>query len=508
MDKPINGIFKCSGCGSSDIQFNIASGLLHCNYCHSEFSELADAIDGDISMLYGKHWGDGASPIAFDSDSVVTLKCTACGAEVIIDTDEALQARCHWCRNFLSLNSQVPNGAVPDAILPFKIPKEQAHARIKKFIKRTRFFAPRQFRKEFTLNNIMGVYLPYLVIDVNAHASFFGSAQRTTKRYEDERESLTLALIRGLRGQSPYLYDADDYKIKRSFDFYVDDLTIEASNEKLYQATNLNSNNVINTILPFPMNETLRFNANYLHGFTAEKRDVNPEQLRVLAGAQAKDIARYQAWKLSKVYDRGINWETEEVIFKGSLWKTAYLPIWLYSFMETKKMGKKFMHYAAVNACTGETMGSVPFSKLRLLMSSLSIVLLTVLLTALAACGFSAFILRIDSAEGFSNLVDSAFARALSGFANHPEALIIAVSVFLFALLLFYIFFYAGYRRTYRNDDERHHHEKETSVMVANVEREDQLYDHHYALMDEQVYGANHFHVEGVRNVKKRKQRF
>ena len=34
-------------------------------------------------------------------------KCPSCGAEVVIDLNESSQARCHWCRNMLSVNSKV-----------------------------------------------------------------------------------------------------------------------------------------------------------------------------------------------------------------------------------------------------------------------------------------------------------------------------------------------------------------------------------------------------------------
>ena len=67
-------------------------------------------------------------------DSVMTIKCQSCGAEVIINTEEATRARCHWCRNALSINEKIPNGAVPDFILPFKITKEQARDSINGFV--------------------------------------------------------------------------------------------------------------------------------------------------------------------------------------------------------------------------------------------------------------------------------------------------------------------------------------------------------------------------------------
>ncbi|MDR1358553.1 MAG: TFIIB-type zinc ribbon-containing protein [Coriobacteriales bacterium] len=350
-----NGISKCPYCGSSDIQLDTGTGLLHCNYCRREFAEASDGIDGDISQLSGLHTTRGASDIAFDASDVVTLKCTACGAEVVVDTNEAPQARCHWCRNMLSLNQQVPNGAIPDALMPFRITKEQARTLIEQFVGKRRFFAHPRFKAEFTTENIMGVYLPYMVIDVNAHSEFRGEGEHETRRYTV-----------GSGNSRKTKYDADSYAVARVFDLYVDDLTVEASMDKLNQSTVVNSNNVINAILPYPLKETVRFNANYLRGFTSEKRNVNRSQTEDLMQAQVRDIARWKAWQLAPFYDRGIRWDVEDVAVKGELWKTVYLPVWLYSYLQVKPNGTKFLHYVAVNACTGETMGSVPIHKPKL----------------------------------------------------------------------------------------------------------------------------------------------
>ncbi len=69
---------------------------------------------------------------------MVTFKCDACGAEVVVDTAHALNARCHWCRHTLNVNQQIPNGAVPDAVLPFKLTKEEAVAKIREFASKRR----------------------------------------------------------------------------------------------------------------------------------------------------------------------------------------------------------------------------------------------------------------------------------------------------------------------------------------------------------------------------------
>jgi len=351
-----DGITKCPSCGGSDIALNIQTGLLRCNYCRHEFSEVSDGIDSDISRLTGLRMGMGASDIAYDASDVVTLKCTACGAEVVVDTNNAPQQRCHWCRNMLSLNQQIPNGAIPDAVMPFRVTKEQAQKLIEEFVGKRRFFAHPTFKKEFCTQNIMGVYLPYMVIDVNARAEFRGEGEHETRRYTV-----------GSGNNRETRHDADAYWVGRDFDFYVDDLTIEASGDRLDQQTTVNSNNVINAILPFPLKDTVRFNANYIRGFTSEKRNVNRTAIENLVSAQVRDIARWQAWQNATFYGRGIRWDAENVTIKGELWKTVYLPVWLYSYMEIKSGGKKFLHYVAVNACTGKIMGSVPIHMPKLL---------------------------------------------------------------------------------------------------------------------------------------------
>lgn len=357
-----NGIVTCPHCGSSDMQLNMGTGLLRCNYCQGEFSEAPDGIDGDISQLQGRYMGTGTSDIAFDASDIVTLKCSACGAEVVVDTNEVPQARCHWCRNMLSLNQQVPNGAVPDAIMPFCITKEQARTHIEQFVGKRRFFAHPHFKAQFTTENIMGVYLPYMVIDIHAQAAFRGEGEHEVRRYTS-----------GSGNSKETRYDADLYAVCRDFDLHVDDLTIEASSDKLNQSVGINSNNVINAILPYPLKDTVRFNANYLRGFTSEKRDVNRGQIENIVITQVRDIARWRAWQGASFYDRGIRWDAEEIRVKGELWKTVYLPVWLYSYLEIKTNGKKFLHYVAVNACTGETMGSVPVHLPKLIAVSIAV---------------------------------------------------------------------------------------------------------------------------------------
>ncbi len=354
-----DGLTKCARCGATEITLNPATGNLRCGFCRFEWQAVnaleAHGLDGPIGDLRGVVLGSGASRIE-PTEAVLTFKCSACGADVVIDTEHSTQARCHWCRNNLSMNQQIPNGAVPDMILPFRVTKAAAVEKITEFVGKRSFFAHPRFKKEFAPENVMGVYLPYMVVDVNAHASMSGIGEHQLRKYTvgsgDDEETR---------------YDVDVYQVAREFDLHVNDLTLESSSARRDQRPSHNTNNIINSIMQFDTANSVRYDANYLAGFTMERRDSELEQLMPLAQVQAQDVARYQANATLRHYDRGVRWDQEHIEVVGQRWVSAYLPVWLYSYYERKKDGSSFLHYVAVNGRTGETMGSVPVHKARLL---------------------------------------------------------------------------------------------------------------------------------------------
>ena len=439
-----DGQNKCPKCGSTDISVNAKTGQLRCNFCRNEFEpEKIQGMETDISKLEGEIMGSGAQDIVEDTQNVITLKCSSCGAEVVVDTSESTQARCHWCRNTLSINQQIPNGAVPDVVLPFHVTKDEAKQQIEKFVGKRKFFAHPKFKEEFTTNNIMGVYFPYMSVDINSHAHFAGHGEHQVRRY-----------TRGSRNNTKTYYDADLYQVERDFDLTIEGLTVESSSDKLNKTSN-KTNNVINAIMPFDMENCAKYNANYLKGYTSERRDTNVEQLRALVDTQTKDVARFAANDTIKEYDRGVNWQVEKLDVKGKQWKTAYLPVWLYSYKEEKGENNSILHYVAVNARTKETMGSVPIHMPKLLGISILIELL-------------AFILML--------IVDFDYK-------------------FIFLLAGFIYFFYMYIK--YRNTNARHHYETETKKNIFNVNKVDKLMKHQTGLTNSRMANANNTRVSG-----------
>ncbi|MDQ3038945.1 MAG: TFIIB-type zinc ribbon-containing protein [Pseudomonadota bacterium] len=360
-----DGLNRCPKCGSTDIRHKTGSDLLVCLYCRNEWDgarvEEEFGFGEGIDQLKGTVMASGARDIAADAASLMSFKCTACGAEVTVNTDTAMTARCHWCRHVFGVNEQVANGAVPDAVLPFHIKKEDAVARIRQFVDKRRMFALKQFKEQFTPENVIAVYLPYMIVDGNASADITGQGEIQTRRYTT-----------GSGDKKTTYYDADVYRVERHVDFTVDDLPLESSTERGNLDTSTNTNNIINTILPFDTKNAVKWNASYLLDVSSEKRNQDVEHLRPRLEEQLLSIARCEVESSVGRYDRGVRWEQERLDVHGTRWVSMYLPVWLYSYHQPGSNGG-LLHYIAVNGRTGETMGSVPVQQWKLLLAALTL---------------------------------------------------------------------------------------------------------------------------------------
>lgn len=428
-NKKQHGENRCPNCQASDVTLNIKKGKLVCNYCGTEFEpEEVEGIEKEAKNLKGITVGSGTKDIKEGND-IITLKCGGCGAEVVINSNEATNARCHWCRSILSLNSQIDNGAVPDEVLPFKLEKQEAESKIRDFVEKRKFFAHPTFIKEFNSKNIMGVYFPYLLVDCNAHAKFSGEGGHLLRSY-----TIVVGKDKDGNEKKETVYDIDLYNVERDFDIAIDDLTIESSKDKLNKKAKDKTTNIINSIMPFDTENCVKYQANYLAGYTSEKRDINIGDLEDKVNQSLVDVARHAINTDLKLYTSGISWKDENLNIKGKQWVSAYLPVWLYSYLDQKNI----LHYVAVNARTGETMGSVPMNKKRLLGIAflIDIIILGVILLLYYLTNISAFL------------------------------------VFLISLIAGPIF-YASKGSSYRNSGARHNYELETKSTITNLKRVD-----------------------------------
>jgi hypothetical protein len=284
----------------------------------------------------------------------------------------------------------------------------------------------------------MGVYLPYMKVDINASARLSGQGERLVRRY-----------TRGRDKDARTFYDADLYDVEREFDITVQGLTVESSSDKLQHKSSDKTNNVINAVMPFDTENSVKWNANFLKGYNSEKRDTNIDQLKDIVDTQARDISRFNANETLKEYDRGVRWSDEQFNVKGKQWKSAYFPVWLYSYQQVLSGGKNLMHYVAVNARTQKTMGSVPINMPKLLLVSAIVQILGLL---------AAFFIDWDYSIMF----------ALSG------------------IICFFIFYLK-----YRNVTARHKHEEHTKAVLSNIRQSDNFVRSLKELSSPTMSGAN-----------------
>ncbi len=439
--------YRCPHCNSTEILYDEKSGKLKCVYCKNTFQE-EKLKQEDISKLEGKNIGRGAKDIK--DDDIVTITCNSCGAEVVIDAKSAPLARCHWCRSILSLDNKIENGAVPDVILPFSVAKEEAITLMGKFILKKSFFAKKGFIEEFSKNNVMGVYLPYMLVDTNAHCLYEGEGEHLVRRY-----SVTVGHDKNGHAEEETRYDADLYTVSREFDMEIDDLTVESSKDKINRYEKNKTNNVVNAILPFDTENCIPFKANYLIGYSTEKRDLNIKDLEEKVSIQIGDICRLAINKDLKFFDRGIKWEKEEIKDVGKKYIAATLPVWIYTYVnKTKK--KEVKHYIAVNGRTKEINGSIPLDMKKLLLVSGAIELFSIALVIILQ-----LLLPIS-------LFIGTYILPLTGFIY-------------FLVMLF----------RYRNKKARHFYESETKYRLHNIVRNEELIQRKHGLHNSYMYGAN-----------------
>ena len=452
-----HGANKCPQCGASDITYDIDNKKLKCNFCQCLFDgEIVNEKDKSLDKLSGEIRSSSLKDIKEGND-IITLKCDNCQAKVVINTKESQNVRCHWCNSILSLNSQVDNGAVPDMILPFSVKKEEAEKKIDYYISKHRFFADRSFKKEHNDNSVKGVYFPYIIVDSNAHGLFKGEAGEEVSSYKK-----VVGKDSNGKDIEETFYDIDLYEIEREFDITIDDLQIESSIDKLNKHNN-DTNNIINSIMPFDTKNCVKYESIYLMGYTSEIRDVNIDDLNEKIDESLKDIARHSLNEDLSKYDAGVSWEEEQFDIKGKKLLSAYFPVWLYSYLDKKKL----LHYVAVNGRTGETIGSIPINNTKL-------ILLSVLI----------FILIGFSPELIYFIINKRFDFKIVFLS---PAMIFLLMIATIVSLVFYFVFY----NKYRHKSARHKYEIETDNNLKILKRKDEYIRRLYERSSSNISGVN-----------------
>jgi hypothetical protein len=398
-------------------------------------------------------------------DNTVELKtirvvCPNCGAE-LISSSKNLMIKCHWCHTNVSTDTAMDNPRVPDRILPFKLSKEEAIKNVNEYFNDRKKCAKKEFIDSFNPNEIIPVYMPYMLVDVNVHSKVYGLGERYNNPDDFGKHGSRLISV---------------FDVRREFDLYIEDLLVESSDSSYFSNVNATSN-VISAVSPFDTSNCVEFNVNFLNGYSMENRELDVIELKTKIPSIVDSISKSEYAKFDNEYDRGIRWDEPKSKIIGSQWTSALLPIWLYSYYE-KETGRKY--YIAVNGRTGKVVGSIPTTTKQLKRQALKNIILKpfmliMILITLGIIIYSGIIYLPVLIDYFQN----------SGDLSNIGGSFITVSIsllffFLFIFLKSYFDFYVAFddeREKYTSTLKKIDYEKESHYSTNNTINNDRKID-------------------------------
>lgn len=342
--------YKCPNCDGG-LVFDPKTQKFKCGYCLSEFTQeelegLADTEEAENAEPAGPpktvkltepaesvksaEPADASNGDKPEASPLVVYHCPSCGAEIV--TDETTAATfCYYCHNPVVLSGRLEGLYKPDYIIPFETDRKKAEEIFKNWVKRKRY-VPGDFYSPKQIERMEGIYYPYWLYSckVDGWIDAEGIKRRTTRT-----------------GSIEYL-ETSRYQVERKGEMDVKNISRNA----LKRADRRLSENV----LPFDMEKRRPFQAAYLSGFKAERRDMEKDEFRQGIEAEVRDFAANSLKNSISSYDSvNIKSHREEIV--SSEWNYTLLPVWVLTYRD-KKSDK--IYYFAMNGQSGKICGVLP----------------------------------------------------------------------------------------------------------------------------------------------------
>lgn len=309
---------KCPNCGST-LEYDPKTNSLSCIYCNSKFQ--VDSISASNTKI------DYTTTIKLQETTVEQFHCNSCLSNLNIHKDTVVK-RCPNCGSpdLVKTNNI---SYTPDAIVPFKLTKEQATANFYDWIKH-RKFAPNNLKKLAKLGKVSGFYTPIWNFDCLTSTIYSGVGVNE----DTDREGRTHTSKHSFSGRLSNRYT---------------DVLISANKQV--------SNVTLSALGNWGLSDLKVYNIEYLCGFVGTDTDFDVHAsyrdfTNYINSAEEKKARREK----STQYDRLENFHCETNIYKPKF-NYIYLP--MYANYYTYK-DKKYTCY--VNGYSGKVTGNAPKS--------------------------------------------------------------------------------------------------------------------------------------------------
>lgn len=323
---------KCPSCASA-MRFDPDKGLLVCDYCGTTVNVEEEKAKADKGVEIGGF--DFASlnkmALADSPEKLPIYVCVSCGSEVIADPQQ-FALTCPYCGNNIVLTDKVSGNMRPNKVVPFKINSKELPQAVQTYYKDKRLL-PRKFFSESKMGKVTGIYVPFWVFNGKVDGEVSYTGKRTRSRRKGDY----------------IIHETKYYDVKRSVSVGFDDLPVDASNKI--------GDDLMDSIEPFDMSEAVDFNTAYLAGFTADRFDVESEEISGRAMRRMLNTTMSVVKKDVESNYASAELESKSLAAEVDV-KYTLLPVYLFDVSH-----HKIKYSFAVNGQTGKVVGRLPIDK-------------------------------------------------------------------------------------------------------------------------------------------------
>ena len=327
---------KCPNC-ASNLVFDLEHGACICRNCGSLFDP--DTLDkvGSFGVECIEKSYDADAEMSGEDGSRIEVVCNSCGAQIITDRNTS-STFCAFCGSPALLTRRLTREFRPDYIIPFKFDKEKAISIFEEHCAGVDHL-PKDFSSAKVLSKMTGLYVPTWIVSTEVESDVRGFGY-TGKFVDHTYRNIITDEVGSMQRE---VYGRVNFRLK----------DVPFDGEK----------NIANRLMaaaePFDFSELVRFRAEYLQGFFAEKYDELPIDMTDVI------YRRLDKYALSVCSEITFGFDTFEPIsqhcvtkYKNQDIKYALLPVW---FLSVEYNGRRYQYI--VNGQTGKVSGEFPYAK-------------------------------------------------------------------------------------------------------------------------------------------------
>lgn len=344
--------FPCPKCGAA-LVFDPGKRALLCPFC-----AYSEAIEPDAREVqerdweeYWRHTEEAGDTIAGRSSEV---RCKVCGAVVLLE-DKVVIDQCPYCGNDLE-NTPVAAASMilPEGILPFRVDMKRAAGAFREWMA-GRWFAPNDLKHLADVGRFNGVYVPFWTYDAMTYTRYTG---QRGDNYMDTETFTTRDSNGNLMTQTRQVIRTRWSAAAGQVEHFFDDVLVCGSRSI--------PSSLLLELGPWDLRNLETFQPQFLAGFQTERYTVDLAQgfevAREIMGGEIRQLC-CQDIGGDQQQLATVNTQHAAITFKHIL-----QPVWLAPYRYRGEL-----YRIAVNARTGEVVGTRPYSywKIALLVAAI-----------------------------------------------------------------------------------------------------------------------------------------